>query len=50
MAEKKLTIMLPETMHSELKVMAVMKKTTMKEIILECIEDRIRKFKKEPKK
>lgn len=45
-ADKKLTIIIPEEIHSELKILAVMRKTSMKEIILDCIKKEIKKSKK----
>ncbi len=44
--DKKLTIIIPEETHSELKMLAVVRKTSMKDIILECIKKEIQKSKK----
>lgn len=48
--EKKMTIAMPEELHSELKVLAVIRKTTMKEIILKGIREQIKEYEEEPKK
>jgi hypothetical protein len=39
--EKKLTITIPEELHLELKMLAVLRKTTMKDIILKCVKKEI---------
>jgi hypothetical protein len=48
--EKKLTIGLPEEMHSDLKLIAVLEKVTMKEIIIGCIAKYIQDYEEEKKK
>jgi hypothetical protein len=40
-SEKKLTIGIPEKLHGELKVLAVIRKTTMREIVLDAIRREI---------
>ncbi len=39
--EKKLTITIPEELHLELKMLSVMRKTTMKDIVLKCVKKEI---------
>jgi len=39
--EKKLTITIPEDLHFKFKMLALRKKTTMKDIILNCVEQQI---------
>jgi len=43
--EKKLTIIIPERLHAEFKILAIQRKTSMKEIILKCIEKEIKRQK-----
>lgn len=43
--EKKLTIMIPEKLHTKFKILAIQRKTSMKEIILGFIEREVRKQK-----
>lgn len=48
-ANKKFTLILPEKLHTELKILATLKKTSMKELIVDCVEKILKEEKEKTK-
>ena len=44
--EKKLTLTIPEDLHTDFKILAAKKKTTMKDLLIDCIKRAVKEASK----